>query len=121
MALPTAITTARQSVIVARPKSTHTVRMIAAEALFTPSKKAENNFDRRIRGNSGCDKATNTKEGRKIANVANAADCHPPICQPINVTDDNTGPGDYTAPCGCYTRIARFPSRRHARGDRPAG
>lgn len=67
--------------------------MIATEAAFTPSRKAENSLLRRMRGISGCDNATNTKEGRKIASVAKAADCHPPICQPIKVTDENTGPG----------------------------
>ena len=91
--LKQAIKTVRQSVTVSHAKSIHTVMMIANEAVFTPSRKAENNFDRRIRGNSGFDKATNTKEGRNTANVAITAPSSPFICQPINVTDEKTGPG----------------------------
>ena len=75
--------------------------MIATDAAFTPSRKAENPFDRRIRGTKGFSNATNTKEGRKTATVAITAPYNPFICQPINVTDENTGPG-----VNCPTAIA---------------
>lgn len=99
--LSTAIRMVRQSIIVSLLKLIHTVRMIATEAIFTPSRNAENKRDFRIFGTSGFNKATKTNEGRKTAMVAHIAPEGPFICQPINVTDENTGPG-----VNCPTAIA---------------
>src|SRR6266404_639924 len=99
--LSIAIRIVRQSEMVSRPKLIQTVRMIATEAILTPSRKAEKKRDFRILGTSGFSKAINTKEGRKTAIVANMAPCAPFNCQPIKVTDENKGPG-----VNCPTAIA---------------
>ena len=71
--LDNAMRIVRQSKMVSLPKLMQTVRMIATEAILTPSRKAENKGDFRILGTSGFNKATKTKDGRKTAVVARIA------------------------------------------------
>src|SRR5579859_6792730 len=68
--LRTAIRTVLQSVTVSLPKDRQTARIIPIDATFTPFRKAENIFERRIRGTSGFSNATKRKEGRNMAMVA---------------------------------------------------
>ena len=81
--------------------STTMARMIAMETTFTASKKALMIFDVRSFGIHGLRRATNKKEGRKIPMVAAIAPGAPLICHPINVAEENTGPG-----VNCPTAIA---------------
>ncbi len=63
------------------------------EAIFTVSKNADIIFDLRNFGISGFKNATNKKEGRNIPMVAANAPLIPPICHPIKVAEEKTGPG----------------------------
>ena len=67
--LKTAIRIVRQSVTESLPIEKHTEIIMATEAIFTASRKAENNIELRIFFTSGFRKATKIKEGRKIAIV----------------------------------------------------
>ena len=51
------------------PMAKQTEIMMATEAIFTASRNAENNTELRIFLTNGFRKATNTKEGRKMAMV----------------------------------------------------
>ena len=69
---------------------------MATEAIFTPSRKAENKRDFRIFGRKTLfpeQMKDKINDGRKTAIVASIAPGAPFICQPIKVTDENTGPG----------------------------
>ena len=74
-----AIKIVRQSVIESLPMAKQTEIIIATEATFTASKKAENSLELRIFLTRGFRKATNTNEGRKIAIVEIAAPDNPLI------------------------------------------
>ena len=67
--------------------------IIATEATFTASKKVLKVTELRNFLTKGFNKATKTKEGKKIAKVDTAAPEKPLIWYPINVTDEKTGPG----------------------------
>ena len=75
------------------PSSTITDNIIAMETMFTVSKKALVIFDFLIRGMSGLSNATNKNEGRNIPIVAAIAPDASPICHPMNVAEEKTGPG----------------------------
>ena len=77
--LKTAIKIVRQSVIESLPMAKQTEIIIATEAMFTASKKAENKTELRIFLTSGFRNATKTKEGRKIAIVEITAPDRPLI------------------------------------------
>lgn len=70
-----------------------TDKMIAIETMFIVSKKADITSELLSFGMSGFRKATNKNEGRKIPVVAAIAPPIPPICQPMNVAEEKTGPG----------------------------
>ena len=74
---------------------------MAIDTILTVSKKADINFDLLSFGINGFNRATNKKEGRKIPMVAAMAPPAPPICQPMKVAEEKTGPG-----VNCPTAIA---------------
>ena len=82
-----------QSVRASIPIFIHTVIITATEAAFTASRKAEKIFDFLSLGKRGLRRATKRKEGRKIPSVARREPVIPPICHPINVAVERTGPG----------------------------
>ncbi len=88
-----AIKMVRQSESVDSPISMITDKIIATETMLAVSKKAPITLDFLKRGISGLRSATNKKEGRNMPMVAATAPDTPPICQPIKVADENTGPG----------------------------
>ena len=90
-----------QSSSVSLPISPITDKIMAIETIFTVYRKALMTFDFLRRGINGLSKATKRNEGRNIPIVAAMAPCTPPICQPMNVADENTGPG-----VNCPTAIA---------------
>ena len=81
-----------QSSNVNLPISTMTDRMMAMDTMFTVSKKALMIFDFLNFAINGLSNATKKNEGRKMPIVAAIAPDAPPICQPINVADEKTGP-----------------------------
>ena len=62
-----------------------------SDATFTPSKMLPAQVDCRIRGIMGLLRATSTKDGRNIPNVATSAPGTPARIYPINVAVVNTG------------------------------
>jgi len=79
MILKIAMEIVRQSVIVSFPIEKQTETIMAIEATFTASRKAENEFEFRIFRTSGFNKATKTNDGRKIAMVETIAPVSPLI------------------------------------------
>ncbi len=88
-----AIVIPRQSWMESLPSSTHTANIMATDATFTVSRKADIIADLLSLGMYGLSKATNKNEGRKMPTVAAMAPGSPAICQPINVAAEKTGPG----------------------------
>lgn len=82
-----------QSTNTSRPISMMTAEIIATDAIFTASRNDDMIFDCRSLGIIGFNKATKMNEGRNIPTVAAKAAFAPSICQPMNVADENTGPG----------------------------
>ena len=82
-----------QSSTLTLPISTMTLKIMAMETTLTVSRKALMIFDFLSFGTSGLSKATNRNDGRNIPTVAAMAPDIPPICHPINVADEKTGPG----------------------------
>jgi hypothetical protein len=75
------------------PISIITDKIIATDTMFTVSRKTLMILELLSRGTRGLSKATNKNEGRKIPTVAAIEPVTPPICQPINVAEEKTGPG----------------------------
>ncbi len=99
--LTTAIRILFQSSNVSLPISMITAKIIATEVMFTASKKSDITVDLLNTGIKGFNNFTKTKDGKKIPTVAAMAPLIPPICQPINVAEEKTGPG-----VNCPTAIA---------------
>ena len=77
--LKTAIKIVRQSVIVSLHIAKQTLTIIATDATFTASKKAENSSDVRTFFTARPSNATKTKDGRKIPMVETTAPVKPLI------------------------------------------
>ena len=68
-ALMSVIITVRQSVMVSLPIIKHTAAIMATDATFTASKKADNAFEFRSFFIKGLRSATKTNEGKNMASV----------------------------------------------------
>src|SRR5665213_470344 len=91
----------RQSEMETLPIAKQIPKIIATDAIFTASRNDENIFEFLIFLAKGFNNAINKKEGKKIPRVATDAPVQPSIWYPINVTDEETGPG-----VNCPTAIA---------------